>query len=163
MSEYRTVIRQELEVTRVAFKALIAGISANDWENPTSNPAWNVRQLAWHIIMALQFLPADIKLIRKGRSFSPPPKLFNWINKYYTRWAARKATSQSMIADYDHAHDRLLMLIDDIADDEWLLSMAYPNLDDTISGGQHTIVDMFHYIGVHFDEHERDIRQNLGG
>jgi hypothetical protein len=33
-------------------------------ERSTRNPTWNVRQMLYHIITAVEMLPQDVKLIR---------------------------------------------------------------------------------------------------
>lgn len=50
----RQAIRAELEQTRAAFQALLARVPDDAWEHPTSNPAWNNRQLLYHIVMAVE-------------------------------------------------------------------------------------------------------------
>lgn len=157
----REALRAELEDTRKAYHALLADIPDTAWEKPTANPAWNVRQMMWHMTMAPRFLPQDIKMLRNGRSFKPPAWLFNWLNIWYTRWGSRQATKASVAAAYDVAHEEVIALLDTIRDDEWNLAGEYPDINANLPGGQQTIADIFHYLTIHFREHEADIRSVL--
>ena len=155
----RQAIRHELEDTRAAFHALLAAIPDDAWERPTSNPAWNVRQMLYHIILAVEMLPQDVKLIRKGRLISPPAWLFNFANIYLTRWRARNHSRESLAAAYDDAHATVLELMDGIQDDEWSLTGNYPDLGGGLPGGERTIAMMFHYLSQHFQEHAVEFDQ----
>jgi len=149
----RQAIRDELEETRDAFHALLASIPDEAFEQPTNNPAWNVRQMLYHIVMAIEMLPQDVKMIRKGRLISPPAWLFNWANIYITRWRARKHTRDSLAAAYDDALATVLEIADGIQDDEWSLTGNYPDVGGGLPGGERTIAMMFHYLSQHFQEH----------
>ena len=152
----RENLRTELETTRQAYHQLLADVPDAAWELPTSNPAWNVRQLLSHIIMAYKYMPADIKIIRAGRMIAPPARLFNWLNIYATRWQARGQDRDGLAAKYDAAHDTVVALLETIQPDEWELTGPYPAINDNLSGKQ-TIADMFHYLTIHFHEHEADV------
>jgi hypothetical protein len=155
----RQAIRDELEETRDAFHALLASIPNEAFELPTSNPAWNVRQMLYHIVMAVEMLPQDVKMIRKSRLISPPAWLFNWANIYITRWRARKHTRDSLAAAYDDALATVLQLADDLQDNEWTLTGNYPDVGGGLPGGKRTIAMMFHYLSLHFQEHAPEFDQ----
>lgn len=154
-------IRAALETTQAAYHQLLAEIPDSAWEAPTANPEWNVRQMAWHITMAVDNLPKDIRLIRKGMMFAPPARLLNWLNIYYTRWGSRKATKVSVAERYDAAHARVIEVLDDLSAEELQMTGQYPDINDNLPGGRHSIADMFQYLVVHFAEHEADIRAGL--
>lgn len=153
-------LRQELKETRLAYHALLAAIPDSAWDNPTPNPAWNVRQMMFHITLALRFLPGDIALLRRGHSLKVPPWLFNRVNEWYTGWAGNRQTRSSLAAEYDRHHESALALLDTIEPDEWMLAGEYPDINQNLQGTQ-TIADMFHYLTVHFEEHAADVRQSL--
>lgn len=158
----RDALRRELEDTRSAYHALLAEIPDGAWERPSANPAWTVRQMMFHITLALRFLPADIAALRRGFTPTVPPGLFNRINEWYTRFAGSRQTRRSLAAEYDRRHQRLLTLLDSIEPHEWSLSARYPDINRNLQGTQ-TIAAMFHYIAVHFAEHAADIRPALAG
>jgi uncharacterized damage-inducible protein DinB len=157
----RQALAAELEGTRMAYHALLDEIPADAWEQPSGNPAWNIREIAYHMTMAAKNLPLDIKLIRSRRMFTPPAWLFNRLNISYTRRKARKQTPAKLRIAYDMAHADLITLLDNLRDGELLLSGNYPNLNDNMPGGKHTIAQMFQYVTLHFWEHEADIRVGL--
>ncbi len=157
----REALIAELEGTRMAYHNLLDEISTDAWEYPSGNPAWNIREMAYHMTMATANLPIDIKLIRSGRMFTPPAWLFNTLNVPYTRRKARKQTPGKLHVAYDIAHADMLKLLDELTDDELQLTGNYPNLNDNMPGGKHTIAQMFQYVTLHFWEHETDIRVGL--
>ena len=156
-----TVIRSELEATRLSYHNLLSEIPLSGWEAPTANPAWNVRQVMYHIVMAVRMTPQDVKLIQSGRFVSPPAWLFNWINTWITRLGARRHTPQSLAAAYDEAHNTLLGLLEELTVDQLSLSGKYPNVGGYMTGGEQTIADILHFLPLHFKEHESDVRQAL--
>jgi hypothetical protein len=146
-------INAELEETRTAFHALLDDIPDGALEQPTSNPAWNVRQMLYHIVMAVEMLPQDIKMIRNGRLISPPAWLFNRVNIYLTRWRARGHTRESLAAAYDEALATVLQITSGLRADEWHLTGNYPDMGGGLPGGERTIAMMVHYLKQHFEEH----------
>lgn len=153
----REAIRRELEETRLAYHNLLAAIPDDAWERPTANPSWNVRQVLFHITIAYKFLPQDLKLLRSERMIPFPKSLFNLLNDWYTRWAARNHDRESLSAEFDKQHNNILRLLDTIQPDEWQRSGIYPDINENLAGEQN-IADMFHYITVHFREHEAEIQ-----
>ena len=158
-------LKNKLEATHTAFHSLLDEIPDEAWERPSRNPAWNIREIAYHITIAVSMLPNDIRLLRRGsllaRLAKIPPSLFNWFNERLTRRAARQQTKQSIAQRYDQAHANVLQLLDTIQEDEWQLSAKYPALNEYMPGGQHTIAMMFDYLNLHFQEHAADIRAVL--
>jgi hypothetical protein len=153
----REAIRREMEETRAAYHKLLKSIPDDGWERPTTNPSWNVRQVLFHITIAYKFLHQDLKMLRGRRFFSPPKGLFDILNDWYTRWSARNQNAESLAAEFDKQHNNILYLIDSIQPDEWELSGTYPNINENLAGEQ-TIADMFHYLAVHYYEHETEIQ-----
>ncbi|MCA9973495.1 MAG: DinB family protein, partial [Anaerolineales bacterium] len=152
-------LRAALEATRLAYHALLAEIPPTAWERPTANPAWNVRQVLTHMLIAPENLPLDVRFIRAGRTLKPPMWLFNSLNRLYTRRRARGQTAASLAQQYDAAHARVVALLDTIGADEWALTGDYPDVNANLAAGEHTLEDMFHYLSRHFAEHAAEIRQ----
>jgi len=154
-------IRAELEATRASFHELLLSIPEDYWNKPTSNPAWTVGELVFHMTVALRMLPEDVRLIRRlGWTPRPPASLFNWLNERLTRRGARGLTPEEVGEKYDAAHDGVLRLMDTIRDDEWGKGMDYPDWDPLLSGHV-TLERLFHYPAQHFESHAEQLRNNL--
>lgn len=154
-------LRTELEATRAAFHELLVSIPAEDWHKLTSNQAWTVCELVFHMTVALRMLPEDVRLIRRlGWTPRPPASLFNWLNERLTRRGARGLTPEEVGEKYDAAHDGVLRLMDTIRDDEWGKGMDYPDWDPLLSGHV-TLERLFHYPAQHFESHAEQLRNNL--
>ncbi len=157
----KTSIRAEMEATKTAFHALLAELDPLDWHLPSSNPAWTVGELIFHITIASEFMPIDLKLIRSGRSYPPfPVALFDKFNGLWTRWQARKHNKQTVADKFDRQHEELLVLLDTVGEDEWGRGMQYPDVDPHLAGFV-TVEDLFRYHTHHFEQHAKDVRAGL--
>lgn len=156
----RERLRRELEATRRDYHELLAEIPDSVWDRPTANPAWTVRQMMFHITLALRFLPADIALMRSGRTPPVPVWLFNRANEWYTRFAGKRQTRASLAVEYDKRHADVVALLDSVEPEGWTVTAQYPNINPNLEGTR-SMADMFHYISVHFQEHAADIRPAL--
>lgn len=151
-------LRSELEETRQRFYALAAELSADDWRRPTSNPAWNVGEMMFHITVAARFLPGDVWLIRRlGRVMLPPAWVFHRLNELVTRRMGRRYTHMTISQAYDEAHAAALRALETIRESDWAKSAVYPGWDPLLSG-RVTLADLFHYVARHFDHHAAEIR-----
>lgn len=162
MSEtIRESLREELEATRQAFHEFAASISDDDWQKPSVNPAWNVGALVYHMTVALQFMPEDVRVIRHFRRMPRPPAfLFHRFNEWYTRYMGKRYSPETVGEAYDRAHERVIALLDDIGDDEWERGLEYPGWDPMLSGFV-SLETLFRYPRRHFEAHREDVRQSL--
>lgn len=160
--DLREQIRTEIESTRQDFHKLLDGIAPEDLAKPSSNPAWTIGEMLYHMSLAPRNLPLDVTLIRH---FKWVPKFpvgpFNRLNVYITRRGARNATKRSLAETYDEAHSRTLKALETVQTDEWQFGVEYPGWDPMLSGHV-TLEYLFHYIKRHFESHAVDIRQSLG-
>lgn len=157
----REAIRLELEATKDRFHELLDSLSAEDLAKPSSNPAWTIAQVVYHMSVAPRFLPSDVALIRRsGRMPKPPAFLFHTLNVWLARWGARKATHRSLGDQYDKAHARTTEALATIREDEWQLGADYPGWDPMLAGYV-TLEDLFHYPTRHFEAHAKEINQAL--
>lgn len=151
MTADRTAIRAELEDTRAAYHALLAGIAAADWNRPTGNGAWNVRQVMWHLAWVAGLRPSLLARIRRGKNLNPPEPIFGWLNVLNTRWTARGASPTSAARKYDASHAATLRALDTVVDDEWDRAAV-------IFGGPISVEDLFRFVPRHFEEHAAQVR-----
>lgn len=151
-------IRIELEFTRGAFHGLLDEISVEDLTKPSLNPAWNIKEMLYHLSLAPRNLPSDVRLIRHLKWVPKfPAGPFNRLNVYITRRGARNATKDSLAIAYDQAHARTIQALESVKDKEWEYVVNYPDWDPLL-GGNMTLEGLFHYIKVHFESHASDIR-----
>lgn len=151
-------IIDELENAKTAYHELLTEVPGPAWEKPSGNPAWNIRQMMYHITIALRLLPQDVRFIRRGSRLKPPAWLFNWFNKWYNRWGARGHTKTSLAAAYDRNHETALALLGELSDEELLLAAEYPDIGGNMSGGRRTIADIYLYAAAHVAEHTPDVK-----
>jgi hypothetical protein len=154
-SPTKEAIRAELEATRAQYHQLRDSLSEDDWKKKSGNPAWNVRQLMWHLAWANGFTAQGVESCRKGKGTNPP----NWIadigNTWMTRIGSRSATKQSVGEKYDESYAKVLAALEGVQDDEWQKGARVFNQDMTIES-------TFRSIPEHFEEHEADIKKGLG-
>jgi uncharacterized damage-inducible protein DinB len=154
-SPTREALRTELESTRSHYHELRNSLSEEDWKKKSGNPAWNVRQLMWHLAWAGGFTEQGVESCRKGKGFNPPNWIADRLNTLITRIGSRGATKQSVGEKYDEAHQKVIASLDGVQDDEWQKSARVFNRDMTI---EKTFRDHIE----HFTEHEADIKKGLG-
>lgn len=154
-SPTREAIRAELETTRTQYHELRNSLSDQDWNKKSANPAWNVRQLMWHLAWAGGFTVDGVESCRKGKGWNPPNLIADRANTLITRIGARGATRQSVGEKYDEAHQKVISCLDGVQDAEWQKRARVFSRDMTI---EKTFRDMVE----HFKEHEGDIKKGLG-
>ena len=154
-SATREAIRAELEATRSQYHELRNSLSDEDWKKKSGNPAWNVRQLMWHLAWAGGFTASGVESCRKGKGTNPPNWIADVANTWMTRIGSRGATKQSVGEKYDAVHQKVLASLEGVQDDEWQKGARVFSRDMTI---EKTFRDMVE----HFKEHETDINKGLG-
>jgi DinB superfamily len=158
-------IRIELEETRREFHALLASLSAADWDAPSRNPAWTNGQLIFHMVFAFMLIPSLFWLIRfwsclpgsysrafaRVLDFSTP--LFNWVNALGPRGQATVFGRRRAGSIYDRVHRSILRKVDSMKDDDWGRGMTYPQRWDPDFGACMTFERLFRYPTQHFRRH----------
>ena len=153
----KTGIRTELEATHDAYRGLIASIPDGKWDTTSGNAAFTCGQLAWHLASGVDFAAGIIESARKGKAAYFPKFLMPLgykINERRIRSRSKAATRDSVLADYDRDHARLLRLLDEVTDDE--LAIVKTNYAITQS-----VREMFRTPVEHFAEHAPEIRSAL--
>ncbi|MEZ4594147.1 MAG: DinB family protein, partial [Chloroflexota bacterium] len=107
-------LEAEIEETRQRFHHLLASLPDSAFSQPSSNPAWNIGELLYHMSIAPKLMVADVTLILKRPfllNLLPklfPERLFHWLNARLTRFGARNLNRQFLATEYDKAHERIL-------------------------------------------------------
>jgi hypothetical protein len=159
----RQSLGSELETTRVAYHQLLQEIPINKYSLPTSNPAWNVAEVLFHMSLAPRYISSDVVFIKRLSWIPRPPAfLFHILNKWLTKQGARGATREMLAAKYDEAHHRMMQCFESIDEDEWSKGAEYPGWDPLLSSFM-TLESLFHYPSLHFDEHKKEIMVLVDG
>lgn len=153
----REVLKDELESTRRQFHQLLERIPARLYLKPTSNPAWNVAEVLYHMSIAPRYISSDVVFIRRFSWIPKPPgQLFHMLNNWMTKRGAKHATHQYLADQYDKAHDRMMKTFFTIRDDEWTKGAEYPGWDPMLDGFV-TLERLFHYPTQHFQVHAEEL------
>lgn len=150
-------IRRDLERTHDAYRELIGQIPDGKWDATSANRTFTCGQLAWHLASALEFSAGLIEAARSGKQTNVPSFLMplgNKLNVLRIRRGARKATRDSVLADYGRGQARLLRLLDDVADTEF-------GIVKTNFAIRRSVRDMFNIPIEHLAEHGPAIRSAL--
>ena len=162
-------IRNEFEVTRAKFHALLDSLSDQDFQHQSLNPGWTNGEILAH--MTFGFIVVDV-LLPMTRLWGKLPKstskpfvwllnlftgLFNWFNALGARGQGKVFTHQRIGKIFDRAYFSLLKKINLIKDDEWKHGMYYPTKWDSNFDEFMTLEKLFHYPIIHFNFHLEQI------
>ncbi len=162
----RERLRQEIETTRLAFHQMLDSIPEEDLSLPSGNPAWNVRQVLYHIAMIPGGINFEVTMIRKQvKLYQLLPRLvpkstFDWLNTHVTRLGARRMTRQRLVDVYDRSCQVALQSLASVSDADFEISLYYPLWDPLLTGDV-TIAYLFGYIKRHYDSHTTQIEKAI--
>lgn len=153
----RSAIRSSIEAMAGEFGSLVDAIGDDGWNVKSGIPAYTCGQVAWHLASGTSFLAGEIAKAQDGKALNPPafvrPILYT-LSGWRVRVASRKATPESVRADFDAALQRLLAVLDSF-DDETL------NQPATRMGETLTIAALLHKPVEHLAEHTEHIHEGL--
>ena len=161
-------LRREMEATRLAFHRLLDSIPDEAFSLPSSNPAWTVGQVLYHMSIAPRMMVLDVKMISSQRWFFRlipalfPRRLFDWLNVRLTRYGSRKLSRQFLSDEYDRAHNSILKVFDSLGEADFTRSVIYPDWDPLLTG-EVSMAFLFGYIKRHFDSHAIQVEAALAG
>ncbi len=162
----REYLRQEIESTRADFHRLLDSIPEDALSLPSDNPAWNIRQVLYHIAMIPRYMIVEVVMIRRQvwlYQLLPrliPKGVFDWLNARMTRLGARRLSRQQLAEEYDRSYKASLRALDSVGDADFGKSLNYP-LWDPLLAGDVTLEYMFGYIKRHFDSHAAQIEKAI--
>jgi hypothetical protein len=161
-------LRAELNQTRATYHALLAEIPNEAFSRPSDNPAWTIGEVLFHMSLAPRFMTTDLRMILSQPWLADvfailvPISLFNRLNDFYTRFGARNLTRAYLAEQYDRAHERAVKSLESLQEGDFQKSVKYPGYDPMLSGIV-TVERLYHYIKLHFEAHEAQIRERLSG
>jgi DinB superfamily len=151
-------IQAELENVKDEFHQLLASIPDEDWNRKIPGEHWTAKQELVHVAQALQTIPGSIQRATTGHGGAlmalTPVALRNWANGYILiPVISRKATRDSITAEYEKAHADLVDLLGTLPDEAWSKGAKY--------GEYMTVEQMAHHPREHLAEHSAHLRQVL--
>jgi hypothetical protein len=162
----RERLQQEIEATRMAYYGLLDSIPEAALSRPSDNPAWNVRQVLYHIAIIPRYIIVDVVAIRRQVwLYMLLPRLiskglFDWLNARMTRLGARGMTRQRLAKTYDESCRAALRALASVPDADFDRHLYYP-LWDPLLAGEVTLEYLFGYVKRHFDSHAAQIEKAL--
>jgi uncharacterized protein (TIGR03083 family) len=150
MSDRKQALRDRLKAGRAALDAAILGLTDDDWDRPTSNPAWTARDLLTHLTIAEPGLLLRTRRILEGTSQLPPGFDLNVYNE--RQIAKRRGESVSTLRSaLDESRGQLLSFLDSLDDDQ------FDQRGWHASGREVTVSEMFEILAWHEETHAKDI------
>jgi hypothetical protein len=151
----RETIRAELAAHRDTFHALLDQLADADLARHSANPAWTIRELLFHIVLSLEYVPREVRAAQRGRRLLPLSRaIYDPLNTLLTRLLAWGQTRQSLARKYDAAYGTVLQVLDTVHDDEWPKTTTFFYVEATIE-------NLFRRQTQHLAEHVTDIRTGL--
>ena len=162
----RERLQQEIESTRAALHRLLASLPEEALSLPSDNPAWNIRQVLYHIAIIPRYMIVEVVMIRRQVwLYQLLPRLiskglFDWLNAHLTRLGARRMSRQQLAEAYDRSYRASLRALASVDDADFDKSLYYP-LWDPLLAGDVTVEYLFGYIKRHFDSHAAQIEKAI--
>ena len=159
----KTQLEIEIEETRQRFHQLLDSWPDTAFDQPSSNPAWTIGELLYHMSIAPRMMVADVTMILQRPLLLKllpkffPESLFHWLNARLTRFGARNLDRQFLANEYDKAHHHILRTLHNLDETDLQKSVQYPSWDPLLTGNV-SLIYLFGYIKRHFDSHAADIR-----
>lgn len=151
-------VMAELLAARAEFLALLASLSDRDLERKSVASVWTLKEVMVHVVFWLQQTPRVIARARVGKSPPHIPRqIFDWINIWLTRRAARRQDRASIIERYEQAFQAVTQLVEDIPAQEWQRGAAFgaPFYE------YRTVEKILLSHRTHVQEHMAEIRASL--
>ena len=148
----------------MAFHHLLDSIPEEALSQPSDNPAWNIRQVLYHIAIIPRYIIVEVVAIRRQvwlYMLLPrliPKGLFDLLNARMTRLRARGMTRQRLAETYDQSCKAALRALGSVPDADFDKHLHYP-LWDPLLAGDVTLEYLFGYVKRHFDSHAAQIQK----
>ncbi len=148
--------RASLEEAREAYRALVMGLSSDEWSRQSDNGGWTNGQLCWHVAFGAGAGGNTIGRLRQNKGMNPPGPLmamFNFASLWMVRIRSRNATPESVLAFFDEGYRKTMSLVDTVGDDEWGNGGMFLGEPMTVGGA-------FGYMKEHVIEHSAEMRRD---
>lgn len=143
----RAALRAELEATRAEFHRLL-NATVRHWHEKSSTSAWTRGEVLVHLAWALEQLPKEVEMARRGKGMFNMPKWIADPGSYWMiRWQARSVDLESLRRRYDAAMDAAIAALDTVPDTDWGRGAPF------YGHGFHSVARLFEVPGEHIVEH----------
>jgi len=159
-------LAQEMETTLRSFHHLLDSVPDAFYNHPSSNPAWTIGDVLYHITLGPTALRFEIWMIVHARGIFQlvmndiTSNIFNRINAMFAS-RPKRITSQRLINAYEAGHTGLISSLKRLDEDDLRKSIIYPKSFVPEIAGKVSVERLFHYITEHFDIHAKQIREAL--
>jgi hypothetical protein len=144
----RATLAAGLNAARAAFHHLVDDASGDRWHARSPSSEWTTGEVLVHLAWALEQLPQEVAMARRGRGMFNMPKWIADPGSYWMiRWQARNATPESVLRRYDAAIDAALAALRSVPDSDWGLGAPF------YGHGFHTVARLFQVPAEHLAEH----------
>ncbi len=157
----------ELESTKREYIQLVDSLPVDSYGHPSGNPAWTVGDILYHITLGPPAILTEIWMVRHASWLfgtflnNGTASIFNRVNAWFARRRIR-ITPQLLIQAYERGHAGLLASLQRMPETDFSKSVRYPDSFVTELAGVVTVERLFRYIKLHFEIHERQIREKMG-
>ena len=155
----RRALEAVLDETRDSFHQLVGSLSDEQLVLESTVSQWTVREVLCHMSRVMEM--AFSMMVRRARKNKGMPKAFHtrlahWLNYRMAKWAAIGADRNKIIRRYDAAHLKMVGLLRQVEDSQWLNRTSFP------SGRPLTMVQIFaELVPGHFAAHAAEIEQTV--
>lgn len=143
-------LRARVVAARQRLDGAIQALAEDDWDRPTSNPAWSARDILTHLSIAEPGLLTRMHLILEGKSELPPG--FD-LNVYNIRQVARRqgmAVSE-LVDSLATSREKLLSFLDGLPEESLEIRGWHA------SGREVTVAEMLQILAGHEESHAADV------
>ena len=143
-------------------------VPESDYSLPSSNPAWTVGDILFHITLGPRALALEVWLTLHARGPYQlamryfPSRMFNRLNAWFGN-RKRRVSRQGLLKAYGQAHAAIKSRLRRVRGEDLSKSVTYPQ--DYVSDltGEVSVERLFRYVKGHFEEHERELKIASGG
>jgi hypothetical protein len=158
-------LAQELESTRQNYHHLLDSVPEALYTHPSTNPAWTIGDVLYHLTIGLPALRFEIWMIRSTPWMfktlnDTTSRIFNWGNGLFAR-QPKRITRQRLLKAYEAGHAGLISSLRRVREADWGKSVIYPEAFVSELAGVVTVERLFHYVTLHFEVHAKQIEDAI--
>ena len=158
-------LAQELEDTRQNFHHLLDSVPEALYLHPSTNPAWTIGDVLYHLTIGLPALRFEIWMIRSTPWMfkilnDTTSRIFNWGNALFAR-QPKRITRQRLSKAYEAGHAGLMSSLRRVREEDFAKLVNYPAAFVSELAGVVTVERLFRYVTLHFEVHEEQIKSAL--